>query len=419
MTLVLILLLVLTGSCSTTGKLQSLRDEQIPVSSVMSREHIPTYESTLPVYYNTGAEWNNRSLELIEGAEDYIIVSTFLGVEHPSTNPVWDALARKVEQGVRVYILIDSSSNFQLVPEVNERIKAAFMYLRDLGLPFVEYNSLTLSNAFFMPSLLDRDHRKYWVVDGEMLAVGGINVNQTSLDWPAGLGNIDTMAEVVSPGATRAVIDTFVETWNRYSPRHLNPQHFVVGKHIPENRETTTMWLFDHHWPIRSNITTLFDVFSAYAEEELWLIQGYTFLTPALLDRIRFVTERGVAVHVMLSENSSQPKYEMASRYGVLDILDAGATVYMYDSPEGAFLHLKLMVADGVLTTIGSANYNLRSQTLSRELNVLFEDERVASYSMDYIQELLKHSRLVTREEAESYRTIRSWYNYILMQVWG
>ncbi len=413
------MILVVTISCSTTGKLQSLRDEQIPVSSLMVREGIPSYESTLPVYYNTGAEWNERTFELIESAEDYILVSTFLGVEDASTNPVWEALAKRAAEGVRVYILIDSSSNFQMVPETDIRIKAAFMYLRELGLSFVEYNSLTMSNLFFVPNLLDRDHRKYWVVDGELLAVGGININQTSLDWPEGLGNIDTMAEVVSPGATQAVIDTFVDTWNRYSPTSLDAQEFPVDSRLPDDRETTTLWLFDHHWPNRSSITTLFDLFSVYAEEELWLIQGYTFLTPALLDRVRFVTERGIPVHIMLSEHSSQPKYEMASRYGVLDLLDAGATVYMYDSPDGAFLHLKLMVADGSLTTIGSANYNLRSQTFSRELNVLFEDERVASYSMEYVQELLKHSRLVTREEAESYRTFRSWYNYILMQVWG
>lgn len=417
------MMVVVLASCSTTDRLEDLRgdykDGAVDVARFMEDRDIPLYESSLPVYYNTGADWNARSLELIEEATDYILVSTFLGVEHESTAPVWQALARKAEEGVRVYVMIDSSSNFQMVPISNERIKAAFMYLEELGLNVVEYNSLSMSNLFYLPNLLDRDHRKYWVFDGELLAIGGINVNQTSIDWPAGIGNIDTMAELVSPGATRAVIDTFIDTWNRYSPKHLQENEFSINAELPEEYRQTSLWFLDHNWPSRASISPLFDLFSIYAEDELWLVQGYTFLTPALLDRIEYAVGRGVTVNVVLSAYSTQPKYEMASRYGVLDLLDAGANVLMYESPKQAFLHLKLMIADNALVTIGSANYNLRSQTLSRELNILFEDKEVAGYSLDYVKTLLEYCRPVTREEALSYRNFRSWFNYMLMQVWG
>jgi cardiolipin synthase len=414
---------VVLTSCSTTNRLEGLRNEYkhdvVDVAKYMEDRKIPSYGSTLPKYYNTGAEWNVRSLELIEKATDYILVSTFLGVEHESTAPVWQALAKKAAEGVRVYIMIDSSSNFQMIPISNERIKAAFMYLRDLGLDVVEYNSLSMSNLFFLPNLLDRDHRKYWVFDGELLAVGGINVNQTSIDWPSGMGNIDTMAEIISPGATGAVVETFVDTWNRYSPQRLSTNDFTVNNDLPTGESNTALWFLDHNWPSKASISSLFDLFSMYAEDELWLVQGYTFLTPALLDRLRYAVERGVSVNVILSENSTQPKYEMASRYGVLDLLDIGVNVWMFESPMKAFLHLKLMIADDTLVTVGSANYNLRSQTLSREMNILFEDDRVAEYSLAYVDTLLEHCRPVTREEALSYRNFRSWFNYVLMQVWG
>ena len=415
----LFMLTLVFMSCSTVSRLDSLREKQLTVSQMMAEHDIPAFPSTFPVYYNSGAEWNARSLELIESAEDYILLSTFLGVEHPSTLPVWKALAKKAEEGVRVHVIIDSSSNFQMIPISNERIKAAFMYLRELGIETVEYNSLSLSNIFYIPKLLDRDHRKYWVIDGETLVVGGINVNQTSLDWPPGLGNVDTMAEFTSPGATRSVVDSFVDTWNRYSPKPLASSQFSVNESIPESGEHTSLWLVDHYWPSQSRTSALFDLFSLYAQEELWLIQGYTFLTPALLARIRYAADSGVAVHVMLSENATQPKYALASQYGVLDLIDAGATVYMFESPNQAHLHVKMMVADNTLVTMGSTNYNLRSQTLSRELNILFEDTRVASHTMSYIQELMAHCRIISREEAESYRNFRSWFNYLLMQVWG
>jgi cardiolipin synthase len=413
------IIFVLLTSCSTTQRLEEMSSQHLSVSQILEQEGITAVSSTYPTYWHNGQSWNTRSLELIESAQEYILISTFLGVEHPSTLPVWQALAKKAAEGVAVYIIIDSSSNFQMVPITNERIQAAYMYLRDLGLNVVEYNSLSLSNLFYIPKLLDRDHRKYWVVDGNTLVVGGININQSSLDWPVGIGSVDTMAELHSPGATQEVVDTFVATWNSYSPLRIDSNSFPVVQKLPISEEMTSLYLIDHYWPSHAVTSTIFDLFSIYAQQELWLIQGYTFLTPALLDRIRYAVDRGVAVNVMLSENATQPKYELASLHGVLDIIEAGATVYMYDSPEKAHLHGKFMIADQRLVTMGSINYNLRSQTLSRELNLLFEDEQVAHEVMHHVHALLEHCRVVTREEAQSFRSLRSWYNYLLMQVWG
>ena len=412
-----LLIVLLFGSCSTTKKLQKYVEQKVSVEQLMQSIGVDSYSCTYPLYYNTGAQWNERSLELIEQAQDYILVSTFLGVEHPSVYPVWKALADKAAEGVDVYIIVDSSSNFQMVPIVNERIQAAFMLLHELGLNFVEYNSLSLSNLFFIPKLLDRDHRKYWVVDGQTLAAGGVNINHTSVAWPPGYGNIDTMVELGSSQAIKEVVETFVATWNNYSTTFLDADSFNIVKN--NESETARFWLLDHYWPTKSKITTLFDLFSIYATKELWMVQGYTFLTPALLKRIKFAVDRGVKVNFILSDYSTQPKYELASRYGILDLIEAGASVYMYHSPVESFLHAKIMVADGKLVSIGSANYNLRSQSLSRELNFLFEDERIGEENLKYIETLLKECTVVTKQEAESYRNFKSWYNHLLMQIWG
>lgn len=412
-----LILLITLSSCSTTSKLQKIVDHNYSVEHMMGQIEAPEFESTYPTFYQTGYEWHKHSLDLIAEAEDYILISTFLGVEHPAVFPVWKALSEKAASGVDVYIIIDSSSNFQMVPFVNERIKAAFMQLKELNLNFVEYNSLSTSNIFLIPNLLTRDHRKYWIIDGKKIAVGGVNVNQTSVDYPSGYGNTDTMIELTSPGATRELIDTFVETWNKFSSQSISSNNFSVDPNL--EGETTKLWFVNHRWPTNSKVATMFDTFATYAEKELWLVQGYTFLTPKLLKRIEFAISRGVEVNIMLSEYSTQPKYEMASRWGVLDLIKAGANVYIFDSPVGSFLHSKMIVADGKLVTVGSANYNFRSETLSLELNFVFEDQKIGQEVLDYIDELLKESRLVTIEEAESFRTFRTWYNHLLMQIWG
>ncbi|MDX9810052.1 MAG: phosphatidylserine/phosphatidylglycerophosphate/cardiolipin synthase family protein [Sphaerochaetaceae bacterium] len=414
--LLLIFLLVFC-SCTTPSTLENTRLGMGSPTSYMEQNGIPAYQASLPVLYHTGVEWNKRALQMIKEAQDYLLIDIFLGNLHYASVPVWEALADKVAQGVRVYCMFDSSSYFQVDPKTQDIVPAVLNYLRELGIPVVEYNPFSMSHTAFLPLLLDRDHRKFWIVDGKRIAVGGININYASLALPPETGNIDSMAEFSSPGVIRAMVDSFVETWNRYDPRQLDVSDFTVD--VQADNLDTSVWLIDHHWPARSQTTVLFDAFTLGAQKELWMVQGFAFLTHALIDRIANAVSRGVDVHIILSENAGKEHYEKAALYGILDLLDVGAHVYIYRDPGEAFLHLKLMVADKHLTVFGSTNYNLRSQTLSREISVVYDDKRLGEMAMDHIEHLMKYARMVDREEALKYRTFGGYLNYLLMQVWG
>lgn len=103
----------------------------------------------------------------------------------------------------------------------------------------------------------------------------------------------------------------------------------------------------------------------------------------------------------------------------MLNLMDAGANVFIYDSPIEAFLHYKMFMADRKLTALGSVNYNLRSQTYSREVSYVFNDERIAADIMENLKELLEDSYKVTREQAKEYRTLPNFLMLLLMQFWG
>ena len=417
--LLLLLLVVLASSCSTLGRMQEWQAQGGQVADHFAQQGLPRYESSFPQFYHTGTAWNARSLELIANAKDYIFISIFLGNLHPSTSEVWDLLAEKIAQGVRVYCILDSSSYFQLDPDTQAVVPAVMNHLRSLGIPMVEYNAFSLSQLAYIPRLFDRDHRKYWIVDGTYLALGGINVNYTSLGLPPETGNIDTMVEVRSPGAIEEMVASFVSTWNSYSPDPLEVQDFTIEQTLPVEVGRSSFWLVDHYWPGRSQVTAMFDALLFSAQEELWMIQGYAFLTPALVDRIALAVERGVKVHVVLSDFARKANYEKAALYGILDLIEAGARVYIYRNPLGAFLHLKLIIADGRLSAFGSANYNLRSQTLSREIAAVFDDAEVGKLAMEHIAQLMPFTREISREEARTYRDFGSFLYYLLMQVWG
>lgn len=407
-------------SCQTVGPLEEHQQQYTSMESFFIDKGYPSFDTTTPEFFYTGRDWNAKSLALIEEAKESIILSTFLGVTDISTVEVWQALANKAASGVKVYVIIDSSSNIQVFPHSREVVQSAFIYLKELGVNFVEYNSMSVSNIFFLPSLLDRDHRKYWVIDSSIVAVGGININHTSLNHPKGLGNIDIMGVVTSPSLAHYITSLFVETYNRYSPTHISLHDFSYqDESFSKDQQLHTAWAFDHYYQQRSVIKDMFDAFAFVAEEEIWMVQGYSFLSPALIKRIQYMLERGVKVNFILSKYATQEKYEKASFYSIVDLLEAGATVYVYDSPEKAFLHQKVIVADNRYSSFGSANYNFRSHTISRELNLVYDDEEIASNLMTFIDSLIENSTKVDLEYAKEFRTFSYFLTNLIMQVWG
>lgn len=384
---------------------------------------MPAYESSpLSRLSMDGAEWTERSLNLIGEARDYILVCSFLLTEHPNAERVLEALAAAMKRGVRVFLLTDSSSYYRTFPMSLEPVRAAIDMAKGLGIPVAEYNPIRGRRIFTLFGLLDRDHRKFWIVDGRLAAVGGQNVDHDSLRYPSEAGCIDAMAEFSSAGAIAELRDSFVTTWNEFSSERLSSEDFPVA--ISPDLEPVELRLVNQgprgDDPYGGGKTTaMFDALFARATKELWLVQCYAFLTPSLLERVRLAVARGVRVRLILSAGHVSQRFVSGTYYGIAKILEAGAKVYLYESPDRNLLHWKMIMADGAMAAIGSANYNFRSQTLSRETSVVFSDPESLALVRARLAEIEPWLRPVDFEEAKGYRTFGGLFTFLLMQVAG
>jgi cardiolipin synthase A/B len=362
-----------------------------------------------------GIAWTARALELIDGAKDYIFAASFLLTDHPNARAVLEALAAAQRRGVRVRLIVDSSSYYRAYPMSSEPEPAAIMDARALGIPVVEYNSIRGMRIFTLLRLLDRDHRKYWIVDGEVAVLGGQNVDWDSLRDANEGGCVDAMVEFSSAGAIAELRDSFIRTWNSFSIDRLDPGAFPVRAVPP----TTQAWLVDQGMGKDGRVTAMFDAMFAAARRELLFVQCYTYTTPALLRRIREATSRGVEVDFILSGGHISERAEKGSYYCIADLQKAGARVFLYESPGKSLLHYKLIMADGELASIGSANYNFRSQALERDISVVFEDESSLGAVQAHLDQLRPYIREVGPEEAAKYRGGSYLLYFLLMQVAG
>ncbi len=408
------------ASCATAPRggrpgmdLQEARDA---AAAILGEAGMEAYPSSPILRLNMdGIAWTARAIELIDGARDYVLVESFLLTDHPNARAVIEAMAKARVRGVRVHLVVDSASYYRTYPMSAIPEPAIVKEVRTLGIPVVEYNSIRGMRIFKLLGLLDRDHRKYWIVDGRIAVLGGQNIDWDSLRDAAEGGCVDAMVEFSSAGAIAEMRDSFIRTWNSYSIDRLDPEDFPVRA----TEEEARCWLVDQGMGKDGRITAMFDAMYARARKDLVFVQCYTYLSPGLTGRVKAASDRGVRVDFILSGGHISERAEMGSYYCIKDLLEAGARVYLYESPGKSLLHYKLIMADGEMASIGSANYNFRTQALERDISVIFEDEESLALVKDHLDELRPYLREVGLEEAEKYRGFPYLLYYLLMQVAG
>lgn len=404
--------LCLVTSCAVHGG-RGKKPPSSPDISLFYRDTIgmEAVQAKRPEFFNGGEEIRRKMLALINGATDYILIDSFLVTGVGPAREVLDALKAKRREGLRVYILADHGSRH--VPE-----EAAFDYLEESGIPYAEFNPVTPATLALAPVLLIRDHRKFWVVDGKVLFLGGANITANSLTSLENGGNRDLMTAVESPEAVAKMVRAFVNTWNDSSSLRLEVDDFSIPIQ-EEPVEKVRIWLINQQFAGEpSNILPMVDGLFSTVRKEIWVLQAYTLANSELTKMIKAASQRGVRVNFILGEPATYPKFHYSSYYGIKSILDAGGKVWIHQSGKSP-LHYKTILVDDHLVEVGSANLNFRSYHLSKEVALVIEDKASAKKIKAVLQDILEDSREITSQEAHSYRSPRYFLGWLLMQLGG
>jgi cardiolipin synthase len=284
-----------------------------------------------------------------------------------------------------------------------------------MGIPVTEFNPMRGSRLARLPLFLYRDHRKFWVVDGERVVLGGQNICTIGLASPERGGNTDSMVEFRSSTACRELVGAFVREWNAYSLDKLRLEDFPVRP--ASGPGTAPAWLVhqDGRAVARQMFSRLFDL----AREEVWLVQDYTMPDRSVLLRIRRLTASGVRVNILFSGSFSQmSKFHFATGYRKQPLIRAGARLWEYEHPL-SHLHYKAVIVDGHWFGLGSVNFNFRSAWLSKELNLVFEGSELGRPMLENLAQLTSRSRPITGQEAAGYRGTVYFLYYLLLFLGG
>ena len=131
----------------------------------------------------------------------------------------------------------------------------------------------------------------------------------------------------------------------------------------------------------------------ASAQASIYISSPYFLPNESILTALKTASLSGVDVRILLPAKSDSRIVFWATRSYVTELLEAGIKIYFY---QKGFPHSKLMIVDGVLSSVGTANMDIRSFDQNFEISALIYDEAISKELQDYYLTDLSNSSHIT-----------------------
>lgn len=129
------------------------------------------------------------------------------------------------------------------------------------------------------------------------------------------------------------------------------------------------------------------------AEKSVWIASPYFIPDEDILTAIRVAAMSGLDVRLLFPAKPDKWLPFLASHSYFPALLESGVKIYEY---EKGFIHSKLLITDGEIATIGTANMDMRSFHLNFEVNaLLLQTESVSRIVADFERDLLSTRQIV------------------------
>ncbi len=116
----------------------------------------------------------------------------------------------------------------------------------------------------------------------------------------------------------------------------------------------------------------------------MYIQTPYFIPDESLADALKVAVLSGVDVRIMIPNKPDHPFVYWATYSNAGDLIKAGAQVYIY---QNGFLHAKTIVVDDKISSVGTANIDVRSFRLNFEVNAFLYDQNTAGVLKEKFEE--------------------------------
>jgi cardiolipin synthase A/B len=334
---------------------------------------------------HNGEEVFPAMLEAVRGAEVSITFETYIYWSGEIGRELAEALVERARAGIPVHVLIDWAGSVKMDEEL-------LGWMQEAGVEVHRYRPL---RWYSLARINNRTHRKILVVDGKIGFTGGVGIADL---WQGHAQDPDHWRDIhfrVEGPVVAQFQAAFNDNWIQTTGEVLNDEAYFPALD-PVGEVDAHMFIASPAGGSES-MHLMYLLAIAAAERTIDLAASY-FIPDDLLRRALLAArERGVRVRLLLPGpyiDSEMVKLASRSEWGVL--LAAGVEIHLY---QPTMMHIKMLIIDTELVSVGSTNFDLRSIRLNDEASLNVYDRAFAREMTTLFEADLEETEPYTDEQ--------------------
>ncbi|RDV22760.1 cardiolipin synthase [Parageobacillus toebii] len=328
-----------------------------------------------------GEETFSTIFEELEKATHHIHLEYYIVRHDEVGQKLKTILIEKAKKGVHVRFLYDAVGSWKLS-------KTYIQELRDAGVEMIPFSPVRL--PFLSNTINFRNHRKIIVIDGTIGFVGGLNIGDEYLGKDKYFGFWRDTHLWIRGEAVRTLQLIFLQDWYYMTGKTLLTPEYLSPELVHYDGQGGVQLIAggpDQKWEV---IKHLYFAMITSAQRSIWIASPYFVPDEDILTALKIAALSGLDVRILAPKRPDKKIVFYASRSYFPELLEAGVKIYEYSK---GFLHSKIMIVDGELASIGTANMDMRSFHLNFEVNAfLYHTDSTKKLVADFLEDLKEAS---------------------------
>lgn len=333
---------------------------------------------------NNGREIFPAMLDAIRSAQHTITFETYIYWSGEIGREFSDALSERARAGVAVRVTIDWGGSLKMDHALVETMTEAGVEVHRYR-PLAWYNLHRINN---------RTHRKLLVIDGRIGFTGGLGVAD---QWMGDAQDPDHWRDThyrIEGPVVAQVQTAFNDNWIKTTGRVVNGAQYYPA--LESAGDSDAQLFVASPAGGSESMHLMYLIAIAAARHTIDLAAAY-FVPDALITRsLLEARTRGVHIRVLLpGKHIDAVSVRLASKASWEPLLQAGIEIHEY---QPTMLHTKLLIIDGLLVSVGSTNFDIRSFRLNDEASLNVYDRTLAARMTEVFERDLQRAEQYSLE---------------------
>ena len=313
---------------------------------------------------NNGREIFPAMLEAIRSAQTSITFETYIYWSGEIGAEFTEALSARARAGIPVHVTIDWVGSIKMDQSLLDTME-------DAGVQVQRYRPL---HWYSLTRMNNRTHRKLLVIDGKIGFTGGVGIAD---QWEGKAEDPDHWRDMhfrIEGPAVAQIQAAFNDNWIKTTGEVLNgPRYFPTLEKVGD---TAAHMVIASPAGGSESMHLMYLMSIAAASKSIDLAASYFVPDPLVISALLAARERGVRVRVLLpGPEIDSATVRISSRATWGSLLRNDVELHEY---QPTMMHTKMLIVDGIMTSVGSTNFDIRSFRLNDEASLNIYDAQFA-----------------------------------------